>query len=48
MNRKEHLTLNGLKKIVRIRASMNRGLTAELIAAFPNLLPAPRAKRLDQ
>jgi hypothetical protein len=48
INRKEHLTLNGLKKIVTIRASMNRGLTTVLITAFPDLVPAPKQKIVDQ
>jgi hypothetical protein len=34
MNKKEHLTIVGLHKIVRIRASMNKGLTEELKTAF--------------
>ena len=35
MEQKEHLTEAGLAKIVAIKASMNRGLSAELKAAFP-------------
>lgn len=42
VNRKEHLTVEGLEKIVAIRASLNRGLTDILKAAFPNVVPANR------
>jgi hypothetical protein len=33
---KEHLTEQGLQKIVAIRGTINRGLTDSLKAAFPN------------
>jgi hypothetical protein len=39
---KQHLTIEGLLKIVSIRASMNNGLTKELKAAFPDVIPAAR------
>ena len=43
---KEHLTEEGLAKIVGIKASMNRGLSvpegSELKTAFPDVLPVPR------
>jgi len=39
---KEHLTVQGLQKIVAIRASLNRGLTDELKAAFPTIVPVQR------
>jgi len=39
---KDHLNLNGIQKIVNIRASINRGLTPILIKAFPNTIPVPR------
>lgn len=35
MNRKEHLTSEGLQKLVAIKASMNRGLSESFKAAFP-------------
>jgi hypothetical protein len=35
----EHLTEQGLHKIVAIRGSLNRGLTDELKAAFPSITP---------
>jgi len=44
VNKKEHLTIEGLKKIVNIRASMNLGLSDVLKTAFPNTVPAPRPK----
>ena len=39
---KEHITLQGLKKIVAIRAALNLGLTDQLKAAFPNTVPVLR------
>jgi hypothetical protein len=40
MNKKEHLTISGLHKIVEIRASINaKGLSDELKAAFPYIIP---------
>jgi len=42
MNLKEHLTQDGLNKIVAIKTSMNLGLSTELKAAFPNIIPAVR------
>lgn len=35
---KEHLTLQGLQKIVNIKASINKGLSETLKAAFPNTI----------
>lgn len=42
MKAKEHLTDAGIKKIVAIKASMNKGLSEDLYAAFPNLNPVSR------
>ena len=42
MKNKEHLTKEGLQQIVNIKASMNRGLSPELKAAFPNTIPVQR------
>ena len=39
---KEHLTKEGLRKIVAIRASMNRGLSEKLKSAFPGVVPVVR------
>ncbi len=36
---KEHLTVEGLNKIVAIKASMNRSLSSGIEAAFPNIVP---------
>jgi hypothetical protein len=35
MKRGEHLTVEGLQKIINIRATTNRGLTPALKEAFP-------------
>ena len=40
VNAKEHLTIEGIHKIVSNKASINRGLTDELKVAFPNTIPA--------
>jgi hypothetical protein len=48
MNRGEHLTIEGLQKIVAIKASMNRGLSDKLKQAFPNIIPVTRPLVLDQ
>lgn len=37
-----HLTSEGLKAILNIRASINRGLTPALKEAFPDYLPVTR------
>ena len=42
IQRKEHLTLEGVKKIVSIKAVFNNGLSDDLIALFPNIVPAVR------
>ena len=47
-NRKEHLTKQGLDKIVSIKASINKGLSNELKAAFPLVTPVQRPLVLDQ
>jgi hypothetical protein len=38
INRKEHLDIKGKKKIISIRASMNKGLTDKLIKFFPEII----------
>lgn len=49
VNRKEHLTKEGLNKLVAIKASMNLGLSESLKAAFPaNIIPVPRPLVKDQ
>ena len=42
MNQKEHLTIEGIQKIVSIKASMNLGLSEELLVAFPDVKPVLR------
>ena len=42
MKRQEHLTVEGLQKIVNIRATLNKGLTPALKEAFPNSVAVPR------
>jgi len=42
MNRKEHLTAEGLQAIINIRATLNWGLSTVLKQAFPNTIPVPR------
>nr|YP_010608716.1 hypothetical protein PNX16_mgp055 [Drechslerella dactyloides]WAN89796.1 hypothetical protein [Drechslerella dactyloides] len=44
MQQKEHLTKEGLDKIVAIRASMNLGLSEVLKAAFINTIPISRSQ----
>ena len=42
MNCEEHLTPAGFQIILAIKASLNRGLSAGLNTAFPNITPIPR------
>lgn len=42
INKKEHLTTEGLLKIVSIKASINKGLTVALLKAFPGIIPVDR------
>jgi len=44
MAHKEHMTMEGLEKIISIKASMNRGLSQILIEAIPNIMPVDRPK----
>jgi hypothetical protein len=39
MNKGEHLTKDGFRKILAIRASMNNGLSQELIESLPRSGP---------
>lgn len=43
MKNKEHLTKEGLLKFVAIKASMNLGLSPELLVDFPGIVPEDRA-----
>jgi len=40
--RKEHLTMEGLHKVLSIRASINNGLSERLKTFFPNVNPVVR------
>jgi hypothetical protein len=42
VNNKEHLTEAGLRKLISIRASINKGLPERLQVAFPNITPVLR------
>jgi hypothetical protein len=42
VNRGEHLTVRGLREILSVRASMNKGLTEVLKESFPEISPVPR------
>jgi|SRR5690606_17451462 len=42
---KEHLTMEGIKDVVALRASLNKGLSEELKASFPDVTPYPRFVR---
>jgi len=42
MCNKEHLALEGLTKILSIRASMNKGLSETLLTNFPDIIPVVR------
>ena len=48
IKRKEHLSMEGLFKIVSIKASMNQGLSSQLKDAFLNIVPAARPLILNQ
>jgi hypothetical protein len=48
INRKEHLTEDGLRKIIGIKASINRGLSEKLKIDFPNVTPISRPLVEDQ
>jgi hypothetical protein len=40
---KDHLKIEGLKKIVSLKASMNDGLSDVQIESFPNIIPVVRS-----
>jgi hypothetical protein len=42
MNKKKHLTYEGLQELISIKASMNYGLSDTIKAAFPNITPIDR------
>ena len=48
INNKEHRSLEGLIKIVALKASMNRGLPEELKLAFPGVVSVTRPLVLNK
>ena len=48
MQRREHLTTSGLQEIIKLRASLNLGLSDELKAAFPKIIPVNKPKVENQ
>jgi hypothetical protein len=48
ISNKEHLSQEGLHKIVAIKASINLGLSVVLKAAFPNITPVSRPVLVNQ
>jgi hypothetical protein len=48
MNCKEHLTIEGLHKILSIKASINLGFSDELKAAFPDIVAIKKPLVQDQ
>lgn len=45
---KKHLMVEGLKKLISIRATVNKGLSDELKSVFPDILPVKRPLLKDQ
>ena len=43
-----HLTCEGLEKVLAFKASLNKGLTSVLEAAFPNVIPVMRPSGFEQ
>ena len=52
VERREHLTIYGLHKIVALKASMNLGLSTKLKSAFPDVVrvirPLVKNKKISQ
>lgn len=48
MKNKEHLTLDGLKKVLSLKASLNLGLSSELKDKFPNIEAVKRPLIIDK
>jgi len=42
IKQKQHLTQEGLEKILALKCNLNKGLSDELKEAFPNIIPVPR------
>jgi len=39
---KEHLSITGVEKIVGLKFYLNKGLSEDLKATFPHVIPVPR------
>ena len=48
MLNKEHNNIEGLKKIVSLRASVNLGLSKDLKKAFPDIVPIEKSNNLSK
>jgi hypothetical protein len=48
ISRKEHLSTEGFQKLLAIRASINLGLSSDLRASFPDVVPVKRPLVKDQ
>ena len=48
IEREEHLTPSGLRKIIAIKAAMNRGLSKKLKSEFKNIKPGDRPEVVDK
>lgn len=48
MANKEHLTIEGIRKLVGIKAKLNLGLKEELVEAFPNIASVDRPLIINQ
>lgn len=48
MKNKEHLTLDGLNKVLSLKASLNLGLSSELKDKFPNIEAVKRPLIIDK
>jgi hypothetical protein len=48
MQNNKHLRIEGLKEIVAMRASLNKGLSDNLKAVFPDVLSYPRPEVLNK
>lgn len=42
INKKEHLTIEGIQQIVALKTSLDLGLSDNLKKAFPNIVPVTR------
>ena len=48
INKREHLCLNGIYKIISLKASMNKGLSEKLKKAFPTITLTKRQINYSQ